>query len=233
MADMDIIEASMRDVTTKGAVRTLRQQGKVPAVVYGDKKEPASIAVEFGVVVKELHRGGFMGRVYEVRVGDRKQRCLPRDVQLDPVTDAPIHIDFLRLSANARVAVNIPVIFVGEEESPGLVRGGVLNVVRHEVELDCPADAIPENIEVSLAGLDINDAAKISDVTLPQGVEPTITDRDFTIATIAASTAVAEEQAEEQADSEAEAVAETDAEETEGEEAEGGEGGEAEESGEK
>lgn len=224
MADMEVIEASMRESSTKGAIRALREQGMVPAVVYGDKKDPASIAVDYRDIVKELNRGGFMGRVYELRVGGKKQRCLPRDVQLHPVTDDPLHVDFLRLSANARVAVNVPVHFVNEEDSPGLERGGVLNVVRHEVELDCPADAIPEAIELDLAGKEINDSLKISDVKLPEGVEPTITDRDFTIATIAAATAIAEEQAEEQADSEEEAEAEAaEGEEAEGEEAEGGE----------
>ncbi|WP_417518241.1 50S ribosomal protein L25/general stress protein Ctc [Minwuia sp.] len=223
MADFDVLDATMRERTTKGGVRAMRQQGLVPCVVYGNGVDPAMVAVDNRIIVKELNRGGFQGRVYELQVGNKKQRCLPRDVQLHPVTDVPLHVDFLRLSDDARVDVNVPVVFIDEEGSPGLERGGVLNVVRYEVELSCPADAIPESVELALTGLEIGDAVKISDAKLPDGVEPTITDRDFTIATIAAATAVAEEAAEEQAELEAEADAE--AEEGEGEEGEG-EGGE-------
>jgi len=226
MADFDVIEASARESATKGGVRALRAEGLVPGVVYGDGKDPALVAVDQRIIDKELHRGGFQGRVYELQIGSRKQRILPKDVQLHPVTDVPLHVDFLRISADARVQVEVAVHFLGEEDSPGLKRGGVLNVVRHEVELSCPATAIPEFIEVPLSGLDIGDAAKISDVKLPEGVEPTITDRDFTIATIAAATAVAEEAAEEQAEAEAEAAA--DAEDEDGAEGEGEDGGDAE-----
>lgn len=227
MADYDLIEATVRESTTKGGIRALREQGMVPAVVYGDGKDPALIAVDHRIINKELHRGGFQGRVYELTIGGKKkQRCLPRDVQLHPVSDFPLHVDFQRLAADARVSVNVPVNFVDEDGSPGLKRGGVLNVVRYEVELSCPADAIPESIDLILTGLDIGDAVKISDVTLPDGVEPTITDRDFTIATIAAATAVAEEAAEEQAEAEAEAAA--DAEDEDGAEGEGEDGGDAE-----
>lgn len=229
MADFDVIEASAREASTKGGIRALRQSGMVPCVVYGEGVDPAMVAVDRRVIDKELNRGGFQGRVYELQLGKKKQRILPKDVQLHPVTDVPLHVDFLRLSDDARVSVNVPVTFVDEDGSPGLSRGGVLNVVRYEVELSCPADAIPENIELVLTGLDIGDAVKISDVKLPDGVEPAITDRDFTIATIAAATAVAEEAAEEQAEAEAEAAAEAEAdgEEAEGEEgeAEGGEEG--------
>lgn len=224
MADFDVIEASAREASTKGGVRALRQSGMVPCVVYGDGRDPAMVAVDRRVINKELHRGGFQGRVYELQLGKKKQRILPKDVQLHPVTDVPLHVDFLRLSDDARVSVNVPVTFVDEEGSPGLVRGGVLNVVRYEVELACPADAIPENIELVLTGLEIGDAVKISDVKLPDGVEPAITDRDFTIATIAAATAVAEEAAEEQADADAEAAAE-DGGEADDADAEGGEEG--------
>lgn len=202
MADFDVIEASVRESSTKGGVRELRQQGMVPAVVYGDGKDPAMVSVDNRIITKELHRGGFQGRVYELQIGKRKQRILPKDVQLHPVTDVPLHIDFLRLSDDARVSVNVPVTFVDEEGSPGLVRGGVLNVVRYEVELACPADAIPENIEIVLTGKEIGDALKISDVKLPDGVEPAINDRDFTIATIAAAMAAAEEDDEDQGDGE-------------------------------
>ena len=227
MADFDVIEASARETTTKGSIRALRQQGMVPCVVYGEGKDPAMVAVDQRIIDKELHRGGFQGRVYELQLGSKKQRILPKDVQLHPVTDVPLHVDFMRLSDDARVSVNVPVTFVDEEGSPGLTRGGVLNVVRYEVELSCPADAIPESIELVLTGLDIGDAVKISDVKLPDGVEPAITDRDFTIATIAAATAVAEEAAEEQAEAAAEAEADDEAEGGEGEDG-GEEGGDEE-----
>lgn len=208
MSDMDVIEVSARERTTTGGVRTLRQSGMVPGVVYGNNREPALVAVDRRVVVKELNRGGFMGRVYELQLDGRKQRCLPRDVQLDPVSDDPIHVDFLRLADDAKIAVMVPVHFSDEELSKGLKRGGVLNIVRHEVELLCPSDNIPESIELSLKGSDIGDSLKISDVKLPGDVEATITDRDFTIATITGSSAAVEEAQDAQDDAEAEAAAE-------------------------
>ena len=200
MSDMDVIEVSARERTTTGGVRTLRQSGMVPGVVYGNDREPAMVAIDRRVVVKELNRGGFMGRVYELNLDGRKQRCLPRDVQLHPVTDVPLHVDFLRLADDAKIAVMVPVHFANEELCAGLKRGGVLNIVRHEVELLCPNNHIPEFIEIDLAGSDIGDSLKISDVKLPGDVEATISDRDFTIATITGSSAVVEEAAEAAAD---------------------------------
>lgn len=218
MSDTDVIEVSARERTTTGGVRSLRQSGMVPGVVYGNDREPALVAVDRRVVIKELNRGGFMGRVYELQLDGRKQRCLPRDVQLHPVSDAPLHVDFLRLADDAKIAVMVPVHFANEELSDGLKRGGVLNIVRHEVELLCPNDHIPEFIEIDLTGTDIGDSLKISDVKLPGDVEATITDRDFTIATITGSSAVVDEAAEAAAEAEAEA-ADGDEEETgEGEE---------------
>ncbi len=196
MSDTDVIEVSARERTTTGGVRSLRQSGMVPGVVYGNEREPALVAVDRRIVVKELNRGGFMGRVYELNLDGRKQRCLPRDVQLDPVSDVPLHVDFLRLADDAKIAVMVPVHFANEEASEGLKRGGVLNIVRHEVELLCPNDHIPEHIEIDLTATDIGDSLKISDVNLPGDVEATITDRDFTIATITGSSAVVDEAAE-------------------------------------
>ena len=143
---------------------------------------------------KDLRRAGFTNRLCEVALGDQKVRVLPREVQVHPVTDVPVHVDFMRLSPRARIRLDIPVVFVDEEESPGIKRGGILNVVRHDIEFVCRADAIPENIVISLAGLDIGDSVHISSVTLPEGTKPTITDRDFTIATIASPTVHVEEE---------------------------------------
>lgn len=210
MSDVESMEVTAREQTTTGGVKTLRRSGMVPGIIYGNDREPAMVAVDRRAVVKELNRGGFMGRVYELNLNGRKQRCLPRDVQLHPVTDVPLHVDFLRLADDAKIAVMVPVLFTNEEECAGLKRGGVLNIVRHEVELLCPNDNIPENIELDLTGRDIGDSLKISDVKLPGDVEATITDRDFTIATITGSSAVVEEAAEEAAEAEADAAADGD-----------------------
>ncbi len=197
MSDTDIIEAMARERSGKGAARALRWQGRVPAVVYGDKKAPESISVEAKGIVKEINAGTFSSRLFDLKIdGGKAQRVLPRAVQFDPVTDQPVHIDFLRLARDASVRIMLPVNFIGEEECPGLKRGGVLNVVRHEIEFNCPVDSIPDGIEVDLSGLDIGDGVHISAVALPDGVEPTITDRDFTIVTVAAPTVTAEPEEE-------------------------------------
>ncbi len=153
---------------------------------------------------RELQTGGFLATIYDIQVEKDKERVLPRDVQFDPVTDRPIHVDFLRVSATSSVTVQVPVNFLNEEESPGLRRGGLLNVVRHEIEMICRADAIPSNIEVDLTGLDIGDSIHISMISLPDGAAPTITDRDFTVATIAAPTVAPEEEEEAEAEEGAE-----------------------------
>lgn len=228
MTESHTLEAQPRERAGKGAARRDRRNGRVPAVIYGAGKEPTLVTLEPGMLDREVYKAGFFTRLYNIEVaGTRgKQLAICRDLQFDPVTDRPIHVDFLRVSAQTEVTVNVPVHFVGEEESPGLKRGGVLNIVRHEIEMVCRADTIPSAIEVNLAGLDINDAAHISNVELPDGVHPTIDDRDFTIATIAAPSAVKAEAAEEQAEGEEAEAAE---EEAEGEEAESAaEGGEDE-----
>jgi len=184
MAKVITIEAELRERNGKGASRAARRAGFVPAVIYGDKKDPESIQLPMNQVVRLLNRGGFMSQMYEMVVGGKKTNVLPRDLQLHPVTDVPMHIDFLRLGKGTTIVLAVPVHIVGEEESPGLKRGGVINNTRHDIELNVPADAIPEAIEVSVASLDLGDAVKISDVTLPEGVTPTITDRDFTICAI-------------------------------------------------
>lgn len=204
MSDTIALPAEPRERVGKGAARAVRRAGRVPAVIYGDRKDPLTISLDPRDVDRELHRPGFFATLYDVEVGGKKHRVLPRDVQLDPVSDRTVHVDFLRVAQDTEVTVNVPVNFVNEEESPGLKRGGVLNIVRHEIEFSCRADAIPQQIELDLTGLEIGDSVHISMVKLPDGVTPTITDRDFTIATVAAPSAVKAEAAEEQAAAEGE-----------------------------
>ena len=205
MSDIVVMPAVARDRAGKGPARAARRAGQVPGVIYGAKKDPNMIAVEERLLNKLLHQGGFFSTLFDVKVDGKAERVLARDVQFDPVTDKPVHIDFLRVSATTSVHVEVAVHFINEDKSPGLRGGGVLNVVRHEVELTCRADAIPQHIEVDLDGLDIGDGVHISMIKLPDGVHPTITDRDFTIATIAAPTVVRDEAAAELATAEGEA----------------------------
>ncbi len=190
------LAASPRALGGKGTVRAARRAGKVPAVIYGGKEPPAPITLDRHDLVLEVSKGAFLSRLIDLDLDGASHRVLPRDVQLHPVSDAPLHVDFLRVTADTRTRVWISMIFTDEEESPGLKRGGVLNVVRHEVEFDCRADSIPESISTSLEGLDIGDGIHINSITLPDGVTPAITDRDFTVATIAAPTIHVEEEVE-------------------------------------
>ncbi len=186
MSDTLTLSAESRDRAGKGASRALRNSGRVPAVIYGDNQDPVSIHVEEKLLMKQLMTGHFLNSIVEIEVGGKTVRTLPKDVQFHPVTDRPLHADFLRLSKNATVDVKVPVIFINEEKSPGLKRGGVLNIVRHELELICPSDAIPDDIAIDVTGYDVGDSIHISSVTLPAGVKSAITDRDFTIATVVA-----------------------------------------------
>ena len=183
------MKAYRREKGGKGAARRERRAGRVPGVIYGDRKEPVMISVDFPEIYKHALSGRFESTMVELDVEGEKIRVLPRDVQLDPVKDLPIHVDFLRLGHGARITVEVPVEYVGEENSPGIRRGGVLNVVRHEVEVWCDALNIPEKIVADISGLDIGDSLHISAVQLPEGVSPYITDRDFTLATIAGTVA--------------------------------------------
>jgi large subunit ribosomal protein L25 len=196
MANMVELKATGRDATGKAANRAMRKQGRIPGIVYGDKKEPQNVTLEYKQIFQQVQTGVFLSTVYMLDVEGEKTRVIPRDVQLHPVRDFPMHVDFLRLGRASRIDVEVPVTFVGETESPGLKRGGVLNIVRHQIELSCPSDAIPEGIEVSLVGLEIGDSIHISAVKLPEGVTPTISDRDFTIATIVGSAAMRPEEDE-------------------------------------
>ncbi|PLX38460.1 MAG: 50S ribosomal protein L25 [Hyphomicrobiales bacterium] len=186
MAETYTIVATKRDRVGKGAARALRRESKTPAVIYGDKKPPLPIAVDTKEMFLKLHAGGFLTSVANIEVDGESISVLPRDYQLDPVRDFLVHIDFLRVSKGARITVEVPVHFENEEASPGIKRGGVLNIVRHSVELDCPYDAIPDALIVDLTGSDIGDSIHISAIKLPENVVTTITDRDFTVATIAA-----------------------------------------------
>ena len=228
MSEQLTLPAEARERAGKGASRALRRDGRVPAVIYGEKKEPLSVHVEEKLLSKMLSTGHFMNSVVMVEIGGKPNRTLPKDVQFHPVSSRPIHVDFVRIGEHAQVHVNVPVRFVDDEEAPGIKRGGVLNVVRHELELVCDAAKIPNEITVSLAGLDIGDAVHISSVTLPEGSKSAIEDRDFTVATVVAPSAMKAE-AEEEAAAAAAAADEVPTLE-EGEEAEGVEG-EAEDKG--
>ncbi len=197
MSDALKLPAEMRERAGKGASRALRREGRVPAVVYGGKEEPTPIHVEEKELVKQLMTGHFMNSIVMVVVDGKETRTLPKDVALDPVTDRPIHADFLRLTKGSKIEVNVPVVFVNEEESPGLKKGGVLNVVRHELELVCDGDKIPGEIEIDVTGLEVGDSIHISALTLPEGSESAITDRDFTIATVVAPSALKRSDGEE------------------------------------
>jgi large subunit ribosomal protein L25 len=186
MSEQLTLSAETRDRAGKGASRAIRREGRVPAVIYGDRQEPLAIHLEEKGLMKMLHTGHFMNSVVMIDCNGSTTRTLPKDVQFHPVTDRPLHVDFLRIAEHAQVHVNVPIRFVDEEESRGIKRGGVLNAVRHELELVCDAAEIPDDIEISLAGLDIGDSLHISAVTLPKGAASAITDRDFTIATIVA-----------------------------------------------
>jgi large subunit ribosomal protein L25 len=177
----------------KGASRALRRDGRIPAVIYGGKDEVLSVHVEEKELRRQLGTGHFFNSVVDVEIDGKKVRTLPKDVAFHPVSDRPLHVDFLRLAKDAKVHVNVPVHFANEEASPGLKRGGVLNVVRHELDLVCDADRIPEEISIDVTGLDIGDSIHISHVKLPAGSVSTITDRDFTIATIVAPSALKSE----------------------------------------
>ena len=193
MAQMTVIKAAARPKSGKGAARAVRRDGRVPAVIYGDKKEAQTVSIDHNDLHRLILRGRFLKSVFEIDVDGAKGRVLPRDIQLDPVKDFPIHVDFLRIGADNRVRIGVPMKFTHEALSPGLKRGGVLNIVRREIEVWCPADKIPEFFEASLEGLEIGRAIHISAVKLPADVKPIIADRDFTIATIAGKAAEEEE----------------------------------------
>ncbi len=205
MSDTLVLSAEARDRAGKGASRSLRREGRVPAVIYGNNEEPQMVHVEEKLLVKLLGTGHFFNSVVMVEVGGKPVRTLPKDVAFHPVSDRPLHADFLRVSEHANVHVNVPVIFINEAASPGLKRGGVLNVVRHELELICDAAEIPDDITIDLTGFEVGESIHISHVKLPVGSASAITDRDFTIATIVAPSALKSSEGDTAKEGEAEA----------------------------
>ncbi len=187
VADFVTIEAEARAFAGKGAARATRRQGKVPAVIYGAKQPASLVSLDPRLVMREITRGGWRSRLYEVKVGGDSTRVLIRDVQFHPVTDKPEHVDFQRLAPGEKIRVAVSVVFANELLSPGLKRGGVLNVVRHAVEVFCDPDSVPAHFTAELTGLEINDNIRWSDLKGTEGINPTILDRDFVIASVAST----------------------------------------------
>lgn len=178
--------AEGRERAGKGTARQTRRDGRIPAVIYGGKQAPVTISLEKFEFTRVLHQPGFFTHLYDVTVDGVAHRVLPRDVQFHPVTDFPLHVDFLRVTSDTRIVVHVPVEFVNQEKSPGLKRGAVLNVVHHSLDLECPADNIPEHITVSCEGFDVGASIHISAITLPEGIVSVSHEQDLTIATIIA-----------------------------------------------
>ncbi|MCB1384653.1 MAG: 50S ribosomal protein L25/general stress protein Ctc [Nitratireductor sp.] len=182
------LKAQVRERVGKGAARELRRNSMVPAVIYGDNKDPLTIAVPYKELSMLINAGGFSNTILEVEVDGTKHRVLPKDYQREPVRDFFTHVDFLRIGRNTRVTVEIPVHYINEDDCPGIRKGGVLNVVRHHLEVTCSANAIPEYFEIDLTGLGIEDVVHASRIALPEGVKLTVTDRDPTMCSIAPPT---------------------------------------------
>ena len=196
MSDTHTLPAETRDRAGKGASRALRREGRVPAVIYGGKEAPLAVHVEEKELRRQLGTGHFTNSIVMVEVGGKSIRTLPKDVAFHPVNERPLHVDFQRITKDAKVTVDVPVLFINEDASPGLKRGGVLNIVRHDLELVCDADKIPDDIQIDVTGLEVGASIHISHVVLPAGSVSAITDRDFTIATIVAPSALKSEAGE-------------------------------------
>ena len=197
--NLDIIS---RDKTGKSNCKQLRNTGKIPAVIYGDKKEPAYIAIEYPKIVKELSKTGFFSTVFSLKLNKKAIKVLPREIQTDPLNDKPVHIDFLRVNDESKINISVPIIFINEDKSPGLQSGGVLNTVRREIDLICKINNIPEKLEADLTNLEVGSVIHMSDIKLQEDVIPQISDRDFTIATIAAPTVMPVEEEKPEAEGE-------------------------------
>jgi large subunit ribosomal protein L25 len=193
MPEIISLSAEPRAVAGKGAARATRRAGRVPGIIYGDGKDPTAVSFDPRELTRAIHRAGFFASIVDVAVGGAVHRTLARDVQYHPVTDTALHVDFMRVGAGATVHVSVPVSFTGQERSPGLRIGGILNVVRHSIEIACPVDSIPERIVISLDGLEIGDSIHVETVAMPEGVRAVLGSRDSTIASIATSSAVREE----------------------------------------
>jgi large subunit ribosomal protein L25 len=189
---MNSIEASIRNTNTKGEVNALRSKGIVPAIVYGGENKNQKVSVSKNVIKSLVDKENFSSNILTLNIEGNSQNVLPREIKFDQITDEPIHIDFLRIVKGAKIALEIPVKFINNEKSPGLKRGGVLNIVRRKVELKCPTENIPNQLIVDLENKDIGESFKISSIKLPEGVTPTIQGRDFVVATLAAPTIIKE-----------------------------------------
>tara|TARA_B100001540_G_C15683408_1_gene585881 strand:+ start:269 stop:1000 length:732 start_codon:yes stop_codon:yes gene_type:complete len=197
---MNSLDASNRNTTTKGQLNSLRKNDRVPAIIYGGKEENQKISLSKKEVKFLIDQENFLSKIISINIDGKQINVLPRDVNYDPITDNPIHIDFLRIVKGAKVIIEIPVKFINNDKSPGLKRGGVLNIVRRNVELNCPSETIPDELVVDLEGLEIGTSIKISSVKLPENVKPTIQGRDFVIATVAAPTVFKEPEKPAEAD---------------------------------
>ena len=207
MSDITVIDATERNRVGKGSARAARRAGMVPAVISGNKEPALGIELEARIMRKVINEPGIFGRLLKIAVGGKEITVLTRDIQFHPVSDDALHFDFLRVNEKSTIAVSIPVEFINDDKCPGLRIGGTLNVVRHEVELNCPANNIPEKITVDLEGVKVGDSIHISAIALPEGVEPTITDRDFTVATLQSPGGGVKNEDEDEADAEGEAEA--------------------------
>lgn len=205
MSDI-VLPVEVRERTGKGGAREARRQGFVPGVLYGGDLAPVTINLKQNELVKAINSGRFLANMITIEHDGKKQTVFARDVQFHPVRDEPVHVDFQRVSEKDVITVEVPVHFINDEKSPGIKRGGVLNIVRHAIEVNCPAGKIPESIDIDISGLDIGDSVHISGVALPDSVKPTITDRDFTIATMQGSRAVIDDAADADADAEEDAA---------------------------
>ena len=192
-----VLDVSVRENTGTGGARAARRNNLVPGVIYGGDEASVAVAVKYNEVLKAINSGQFIGSMIELKHDGKAQKVFTKDIQFHPVTDAPMHLDFYRVTAKTVIEVEVSVNFIGEDVSPGLKEGGTLNVVRYSIEVKCPAGDIPDNIEVDVSKMEIGDSIHISDVALPKGVKPTIDDRDFTIATVVASRAAVEADTEE------------------------------------
>jgi large subunit ribosomal protein L25 len=195
-AAIESVAAELRDRAGKGAARESRRNGRVPAVIYGDKKEPTLISLDPKEIDRHIHKKTFYATLLDVDLKGTKHRVLPRDVQFDPVTDRTLHVDFQRIGKDTKVHVNVPVVVRNEAASPGIKRGGVLNIVRHEIEFICSPDAIPQSVEVDLTGLEIGGSIHITSVKLPENAQLAVRERDFTVVSIGAPTGLKAEQQE-------------------------------------
>jgi large subunit ribosomal protein L25 len=193
MRETQLLEAEARPGRGKGAAFHVRQTGFIPGIVYGGGAQPEPVSVSQRELERHVSTGTFLTTPFMLKVADQQTRVIPRDVQLDPVTDRPVHVDFMRLKEGTKIVLAIPVRFRGQEASPGIKRGGVINIVRHDIDLLCPVEKIPEYIEADVSGLEIHGTLHISNIKLPEGVVPMVKERDFTIASIVAPTSVVEE----------------------------------------